>query len=339
MELFFASKIDSGTVRLSSEESLHCVKVLRHREGDSVEVIDGTGTLFHCTLLDADPREAVLRIDSCEEGWGALPYRLTLGICPTKNPDRFEWAVEKATEFGVDSIVPIIAERSERRVFKADRARRIALSATKQSLKALLPTIPNPVAFREFLEELRENHLGQQSASYGAAREMGVPGEPILPHLARPSATESPVVPVGVPGDFHEAGGTPDGAHSTPDNMCPADHSHLDHSSHSGLDRSSHSGLDNSSHSGLDPESPSPLRLIACCFDGATPRVSVREALEAHPDATDITVLIGPEGDFSPEEVTAAIAAGFIPVHLGTSRLRTETAAVAAAAFVYFHFI
>ena len=254
MELFFASKIDSGTVRLSSEESLHCVKVLRHREGDSVEVIDGNGTLLHCTMLDADPREAVLRIDSREEGWGALPYRLTLGICPTKNPDRFEWAVEKATEFGVDSIVPIIAERSERRVFKADRARRIALSATKQSLKALLPTIPDPVAFREFLS-------------------------------------------------------------------------------------AGHSGLDRSSHSGLDPESPSPLRLIACCFDGAAPRVSVRKALEAHPDATDITILIGPEGDFSPEEVTAAVAAGYIPVHLGTSRLRTETAAVAAAAFVYFHFI
>ena len=251
MELFFASKIDSGTVRLSSEESLHCVRVLRHREGDAVEVIDGAGTLFHCTMLDADPREAVLRIDSSEEGWNALPYRLTLGICPTKNPDRFEWAVEKATEFGVDSIVPIIAERSERRVFKADRARRIALSATKQSLKALIPDIPDPTPFREFVS-------------------------------------------------------------------------------------ASHSGPDPLRHSGLDPESPPPLRLIACCFDGAAPRVSVREALEAHPDATDIAVLIGPEGDFSPEEVTAAVAAGFIPVHLGDSRLRTETAAVAAAAFVYY---
>lgn len=239
MELFFTSNIDSGTVKLDREEALHCVKVLRHRVGDAVEVIDGAGTLFHCTLIDADPREAVLRIDSCEEGWGALPYRLTLGICPTKNPDRFEWAVEKATEFGVERIVPIIGERSERRIFKADRARRIALSATKQSLKALIPTIPEPTPFGEFIS-----------------------------------------APAGLEG--------------------------------------------------------APLRLIACCFDGAAPRVSVREALEAHPDAKDITVLIGPEGDFSPEEVTAAVAEGYIPVHLGTSRLRTETAAVAAAAFVYY---
>ena len=261
MELFFASKIDSGAVRLSSEESLHCVKVLRHRVGDAVEVIDGAGTLFHCTMLDADPREAVLRIDSSEEGWNALPYRLTLGICPTKNPDRFDWAVEKATEFGVDSIVPIIAERSERRVFKADRARRIALSATKQSLKALVPTIPDPTPFRDFLASAGENH---------------------------------------------EACGNTDGA-------CPA-----------------------VSHDGGLMAAGGQLRLIACCFDGAAPRVSVREALEAHPDATDIAVLIGPEGDFSPEEVTAAVAAGFIPVHLGDSRLRTETAAVAAAAFIYY---
>ena len=257
-------------------------------------------------MLDADPREAVLRIDSSDEGWNALPYRLTLGICPTKNPDRFEWAVEKATEFGVDSIVPIIAERPDRRVLKTDRARRIALSATKQSLKALIPTIPDPTPFRDFLASAGENHLEQQSASYSAAGAMGVPGEPILPHLAQQSATEGPIIPIGVPGDFHEACGSPDGA-------CPV----------VGLD----GGLTSAN---------GPLRLIACCFDGAAPRVSVREALEAHPDATDIAVLIGPEGDFSPEEVTDAIAAGFIPVHLGDSRLRTETAAVAAAAFVYY---
>ena len=89
-----------------------------------------------------------------------------------------------------------------------------------------------------------------------------------------------------------------------------------------------------------------PLRLIACCFDGPDwQRVSMREALETAfapevPGAVpEITVLVGPEGDFSPEEVEAARAAGFVPVHLGSSRLRTETAAVAAAAFVYCHFM
>ena len=243
MELFFASEIDAGTVRLDGEEARHCIKVLRHREGDPVDCIDGAGTLLHCTLIDADPREAVLRIDSAEEGWGALPYRLTLGVCPTKNTDRFEWAVEKATEFGVESIVPLIGDRSERRVFKADRARRVALAATKQSLKALLPSIPDPAPVRDFL-------------------------------------------------------------------------------------------------AGALPGTGGQLRLIACCFDGAAwQRVPMSAALESAPGATDITVLIGPEGDFSPEEVEAARSAGYIPVHLGSSRLRTETAAVAAAAFVYYHFL
>lgn len=81
------------------------------------------------------------------------------------------------------------------------------------------------------------------------------------------------------------------------------------------------------------------LRLIAYCFeDNERPRISIREALEAS-DARDITVMIGPEGDFSREEATLAVEYGFIPVHLGVSRLRTETAALTAAEAVYFHFL
>ena len=56
------------------------------------------------------------------------------------------------------------------------------------------------------------------------------------------------------------------------------------------------------------------------------------DAVEYKPD---VTILIGPEGDFSPEEVKLAIENGFIPVHLGASRLRTETAAVVACSWVY----
>ena len=79
------------------------------------------------------------------------------------------------------------------------------------------------------------------------------------------------------------------------------------------------------------------LKLIAYCFEGDTQRISIQEALKAY-DGNDITILIGPEGDFSPEEARLAIDQGYIPVHLGASRLRTETAAVLAAAAVYLHF-
>ena len=257
MELFYAYEADGRFCRLDSDESGHCVRVLRHRAGDEIHVIDGLGTMYRCRLVDDNPKGAEAEVLEAFPGWGGHPYHLTIACCPTKNNDRFEWFVEKATEVGVDRIVPVIGDRSERKVYKTDRALRIALSATKQSLKSRIPQIDEPVSVKDFI------------------RQSGL------------------------------AGG------------------------HSGL-AGGHSGLAGG-HSGLAPES---LRLIAYCFEGDTRRISIQEALRAY-DGTDVTVLIGPEGDFSPEEARLAIDHGYIPVHLGTSRLRTETAAVLAATAVY----
>ena len=239
MELFYAYETDGRLCRLDPDESGHCCRVLRHRAGDEIHVIDGLGTMYRCRLVDDNPKGAEAEVLEAFPGWGGHPYRLTVACCPTKNNDRFEWFVEKAAEVGVDRIVPVIGERSERKVYKTDRAARIALSATKQSLKARIPEIAEPVSVKDF--------------------------------------------------------------------VC---------------------------HSGLDPES---LKLIAYCFEGDTRRISIQEALRAY-DGHDVTVLIGPEGDFSPEEARLAIDHGFIPVHLGASRLRTETAAVLAATAVYLAF-
>lgn len=241
MELFYAYEVSGRYCRLDAEESGHCVRVLRHRAGDEVDVIDGQGTLYHCRLTQDSPKGAEAEILSQQADWGAHPYRLTIGCCPTKNNDRFEWFVEKATELGVDCIVPLIGEHSERKVYKTERALRIALSATKQSLKARIPEIAEPLSVKDFI--------------------------------------------------------------------C---------------------------HSKRSEES---LRLIAYCFEDEThPRQSIRQVLDAS-GARDITVLIGPEGDFSPEEASLALAGGYIPVHLGASRLRTETAAVTAVEAVYLHFM
>ena len=239
MELFYAYEADGRICRLDADESAHCCRVLRHRAGDEIHVIDGLGTMYRCRLVDDNPKGAEAEVLEAFPGWGGHPYRLKVACCPTKNNDRFEWFVEKATEVGVDRIVPVIGERSERKVYKTDRAARIALSATKQSLKARIPEIAEPVSVKDF--------------------------------------------------------------------VC---------------------------HSGLDPES---LKLIAYCFEGDTRRVSIQKALRAY-DGRDVTVLIGPEGDFSPEEARLAIDHGYIPVHLGASRLRTETAAVLAATAVYLAF-
>ena len=240
MELFYAHSIEGDTCFLDADESVHCVKVLRHRAGDNVDIIDGLGTLYHCRLTLDSPKGAQAQILSQENNWGGHTYKLTIGCCPTKNNDRFEWFVEKATELGVDRIVPLIGEHSERKVYKTERAERIALSATKQSLKARIPEIAEPVTVRSFVADA--------------------------------------------------------------------------------------------------PQDDNALKLIAYCFeDEQHPRRSIMDALKEY-KGNDITVLIGPEGDFSQEEAAAALKAGYIPVHLGPSRLRTETAAVTAAEAVYLFF-
>ena len=143
MEIFYTNMVDGREARLDAEESTHAVKVLRHRFGN----------MFHCRLKDDSPKGAVAEILEKVPGWGAHPYSLNMAVCPTKNIDRFEWFCEKATELGVDVITPIIGERSERRVFKPERCRKIVLSAMKQSLKAKLPTVLDAVPLKDFLSQ------------------------------------------------------------------------------------------------------------------------------------------------------------------------------------------
>ena len=238
MELFYSSDIQGNTLFLDKEESAHCVKVLRRRAGDAVSVIDGRGTLYRCTLLSADAKAVEARIDAAEENFGTHSYKLHMAVCPTKNIARYEWFVEKATEVGVDSIVPVFGDHSERRNINAERISRIMLSAAKQSLKAAVPRLAEPLPVKEWLRKAPE----------------------------------------------------------------------------------------------------SSLRLIAYCDESLDRdlRLGLDSALGNLPPDAEICVLIGPEGDFSPEEVSLALELGWKPVHLGDSRLRTETAALAAVFAVYF---
>lgn len=276
MEIFYSDRILDGRLMLDADEAAHCALVLRHKAGERIEVIDGRGTLYHCVIEEAVqtadnpsgsdaarkqrsvPRrkgggELWARIESSEENWGGHPYKITLAVCPTKNIERFEWMAEKVTELGIDRLAPLFGERSERRVLKGDRLRKILLSASKQSLKGAIPELLEPQTVRGFIEALGKPAEGKN----------GGPGE---------------------------------------------------------------------------------LRLIAYCSDTLRPRASIMEELAkflggrgaANGSALpEIIVLIGPEGDFSPEEVRAAMDAGFVPTTLGGSRLRTETAALTAVEAVY----
>ena len=236
MEIFWTEDIAGGICRLGEEESAHCVRVLRHRAGDRINIIDGHGTMYECTLVADSPKGAEARIEQAHHNWGGHPYDLTMAVCPTKNIDRYEWFAEKATEFGVDRIVPVIGEHSERKILKPERMNRILLSAAKQSLKASIPELSDTISVRDFI----------------------------------------------------------------------------------------------GSTAGTDA-----LKMIAYCFDDGQERHSIREVLENN-DAKEVIVLIGPEGDFSREEADAAVAAGYVPVHIGESRLRTETAALASVSMIYY---
>ena len=151
MELFYSRDIAGGICRLDQDESGHCIKVLRHRSGDMISVIDGCGTLYRCRITSDSHKGVEAVIVETLSGWGGHPYNLHMAVCPTKNNDRFEWFAEKACELGFDTLSPVIGEHSERRVLKTQRVEKILVSAAKQSLKATVPVVNEPVSVKEFI--------------------------------------------------------------------------------------------------------------------------------------------------------------------------------------------
>ena len=221
MNLFYSPHIEGDVFLLNENESKHAVRVLRLTAGSRVILVDGKGGWFEATILEDHPKRCLLKIDSLTSNYKPLSYHLHLAISPTKNMDRFEWFLEKATEIGITTITPLLCQRTERRNLKPERLEKVLISAMKQSLKAYLPVLNPPAKIEDFLALERE--------------------------------------------------GTKGIAHCYP------------------TDRKGITDLD---QSGI------------------------------------YTLLVGPEGDFTEEEISAALHAGFNPFHLGQSRLRTVTAGV-----------
>lgn len=221
---FYAPDI-ATTLTLPESDSRHAVKVLRMTEGDTLQTIDGRGNLYTCRLVDAHPKRAGLEIVECREQPLPWSQQLVVAVAPTKHMDRMEWLVEKLTEIGVNRIVPLLCDRSERRELKTERLEKIAVSAMKQSLKATLPVVREMTPIDGFLRS------------------------------------------------------------------CDAEQ-----------------------------------RFIAYC-DPSIPRFDLSSLYRP---LTDAAIIIGPEGDFSPEEIRLALDCGWQPATLGDNRLRTETAAIVA---------
>lgn len=224
MNLFFSTEIDEHSIILNEDEAKHCTKVLRKTVGDEIHVIDGCGNLYVARIDSVGKRDCVCSVVSRQEHFGGHNYYVRMCVAPTKNIDRFEFFVEKAVEIGVDEIVPVCSENSERKVLKLDRVERIVLSAMKQSYKATMPKLMEMTDIKQII-----------SADYQGKK------------------------------------------------------------------------------------------CIAHCEEQQ--KSLLRDEIEK---GGEITILIGPEGDFSVSEIELAKKHNWIPISLGDSRLRTETAAIAA---------
>jgi 16S rRNA (uracil1498-N3)-methyltransferase len=222
--LFYAPDI-AKKPELTDEESQHCVRVLRLKEGDEITVADGKGVLYRAVLTEAHPKRCIVRITEKWKKDSSWSFYIHVAMAPTKNTDRMAWFVEKATEIGINEITCLRCRYSERREINLQRLNKIAANAMKQSQKTILPKINDMIDFLHFITTT----------------------------------------------DF-------------------------------------------------DGE-----KMIGHCDEG--PRQLLKQYYKPGKNAL---LLIGPEGDFSREEINAASAAGFSPVSFGESRLRTETAALVA---------
>ncbi len=154
MHLFLSDNTTTPYVTLLPDDSRHCVRVLRMAVGDELWVTSGDGTMCRARITDPDDKGCEVEIIERIEGYQPRPFHLHVAVAPTKNNARLEWFVEKAVEIGIDRITPIICDHSERPSLKTDRLDKLALSAMKQSLRALRPVIDTPVKLVDFLHQL-----------------------------------------------------------------------------------------------------------------------------------------------------------------------------------------
>lgn len=254
LPFFYNSSYDPGRAELTLDEdnSRHIVQVLRMQRGEQLQLTDGRGNLLTAVILDSHKKKCLVQIQAT--AWQPpREIKVSIAMSLLKNANRFEWFLEKATEIGVTTIIPLLCERTERQHVRQDRLQNILVSAMLQSQQTWLPNLHPPTHLAELIAAPGHDQLfiahcleEQKMTLADAARTPSThPDQSIPPNPSRPpvSGTDAP------------------------------------------------------------PGGNRPSQLI----------------------------LIGPEGDFSSPEIEHAIQQGFLPVTLGESRLRTETAGIVAA--------
>ena len=151
MQLYYSDNIENKKIILDEVESGHCIKVLRKKVGDYVFVTNGKGQLFEARISEIQKRNVTSVIEKTTFTPENPHKYCHIAIAPTKNTDRFEWFLEKATEIGIGRITPIICDNSERKSIRVDRLEKILISAMKQSLKTYKPTLEDYIRFEQFI--------------------------------------------------------------------------------------------------------------------------------------------------------------------------------------------
>ncbi|WP_038008642.1 RsmE family RNA methyltransferase [Terrimonas ferruginea] len=210
-------------ITLGEDTSRHVIQVLRMKTGEQLNLTDGQGQLITASITFEHKKHCKVVVVNRSNEPEVQP-RTSIAISLLKNPSRFEWFLEKATEIGVREIIPLLTSRTEKEKFRADRMQTICISAMLQSRQCWLPVLYQPLSLDQVIHEASQ-----------------------------------------------------------------------------------------------------PLKFIAHCEDRP------RERLWQQDRSQDMLLLIGPEGDFTTAEIDQALDAGFIPVTLGNTRLRTETAGISGA--------
>jgi 16S rRNA (uracil1498-N3)-methyltransferase len=194
MHLFYQPNFQE-IAALTEDEALHAAKVLRLRVGEAVRITDGQGRFFEGTLQTVTPKKCDIT-NATVSTVAPPPYQIEIALAPTKNLDRIEWLLEKATEIGVTKVSFFYSERSERRQMKLERLQKIAVSAMKQSLQAYLPQVEEVGNFEKWL---RANATATNAQKFIAH----LPENEQPPHLFRAAAPgQHYLVLVGPEGDF-----------------------------------------------------------------------------------------------------------------------------------------
>jgi 16S rRNA (uracil1498-N3)-methyltransferase len=195
MYLFYTPDITNEIYTLSEEESKHAIRVLRLKIGDTIHLIGGNGGFYTAEIIDDNQKRCTVKIITSVKDFEKRSWNLHIAIAPTKNMDRMEWFIEKATEIGIDEISLLDCNKSERTIVKTERLNKVAISAMKQSLKAYLPKVNELTEFKKFIVSSSQ-FQGQKFIAHCHSREA-------LPHIKSVyTPKQNAMILIGPEGDF-----------------------------------------------------------------------------------------------------------------------------------------